>query len=66
MHCPVLHRTLHHANDIVDPYYEEVIAPDEASFFDLASSRFTVGWEEVYVDERKDGEVAASVAQKEQ
>lgn len=64
MHCAIELRVMHGIDGFADPYYEEVIAPDEASFFDLASSKLTVGWEEVYVDDRKDGEVATSVAGK--
>ena len=37
------------------------MAPDEAEFFDFENSRFTVGWEEVYVDASKGGEVAEEV-----
>lgn len=45
-----------------DPYYEEVVRPDEESFFDFSASLITVGWEETYIDDRKDGELAPSVA----
>ncbi|EME41100.1 hypothetical protein DOTSEDRAFT_27677 [Dothistroma septosporum NZE10] len=44
-----------------DPYYASVITPDEEEFFDFSRSKITVGWEEVYIDPRKDGEVDASV-----
>ncbi|OAP65489.1 hypothetical protein AYL99_01461 [Fonsecaea erecta] len=37
-----------------DPYYAEVIAPDEQRLFDWTSVEWTVGWEEVYI---KDGRV---------
>ncbi|KIW89477.1 uncharacterized protein Z519_09633 [Cladophialophora bantiana CBS 173.52] len=37
-----------------DPYYTEVIAPDEDKLFDWGSVEWTVGWEEVYI---KDGKV---------
>lgn len=46
---------------VIDPYYKDVVQPDEEQFFDLSNSRFTVGWEETYVDASKDGKVAASV-----
>lgn len=45
-----------------DPYYAEVVQPDEESFFDFATSQVTVGWEETYVDASKGGELAESVA----
>lgn len=48
----------------IDPYYAEVVKPDEEAFFDFANSRFTVGWEETYVDAAADGEVAASGSKK--
>lgn len=47
-----------------DPYYAEVVQPDEEEFFDFSNSKFTVGWEETYVDASKGGEVAESVAGK--
>ncbi|KIY03236.1 uncharacterized protein Z520_01703 [Fonsecaea multimorphosa CBS 102226] len=37
-----------------DPYYAEVVAPDEEKLFDWASAEWTIGWEEVYI---KDGKV---------
>ncbi|KIW27882.1 uncharacterized protein PV07_07580 [Cladophialophora immunda] len=37
-----------------DPYYAEVIAPDEEKLFDWSSMEWTIGWEEVYI---KDGKV---------
>lgn len=49
---------------VIDPYYAEVVQPDEEAFFDFANSKFTLGWEETYVDASKDGEVAESVAGK--
>lgn len=38
---------------IKDPYYQEVVGPDESNFADLAKTRVMVGWEEVYVDNGK-------------
>lgn len=46
---------------MTDPYYKEVVEPDEAEFFDLGRSRITVGWEEVYIDDRT-GKIAEDVA----
>ncbi|OAG38794.1 hypothetical protein AYO21_06989 [Fonsecaea monophora] len=37
-----------------DPYYAEVIAPDEDKLFDWNTAEWTIGWEEVYI---KDGKV---------
>jgi hypothetical protein len=36
-----------------DPYYEEVVAKDEAHFFNAERSIMTVGWNEVYIDDGK-------------
>ncbi|CAK4032117.1 Hypothetical predicted protein [Lecanosticta acicola] len=33
-----------------DPYYAQVVKPDEEAFFDFERSRITVGWEEVYIE----------------
>lgn len=36
-----------------DAYYVDVVAVDEAKFMDLGKCRATVGWEEVYVAEKR-------------
>lgn len=38
---------------IEDEYYKNVIAPDEQEFADWSSSKLTVGWEEVYIQNGK-------------
>ncbi|PPJ53236.1 hypothetical protein CBER1_11770 [Cercospora berteroae] len=48
-------------NAMNDPYYAEVVAPDEKSFWKFATSKITIGWEETYIDASKSGEVAAIV-----
>ncbi|CAK1361064.1 hypothetical protein CB0940_03525 [Cercospora beticola] len=48
-------------NAMNDPYYAEVVAPDEKSFWKFATSKITIGWEETYIDASKGGEVAAIV-----
>lgn len=37
----------------LDPYYEQVVQPDEESFFDMSKSSITIGWEEVYIENGK-------------
>lgn len=36
-----------------DPYYGDVVAPDEEKFIDMGRSQMIVGWEEVYVEDGK-------------
>ncbi|KIW56107.1 hypothetical protein PV05_04790 [Exophiala xenobiotica] len=36
-----------------DPYYSEVVFPDELKFADPANSQIIIGWEEVYVQDGK-------------
>lgn len=36
-----------------DPYHKEVVQPDEAKLVDRQSVRRTVGYEEVWVQDRK-------------
>jgi hypothetical protein len=36
-----------------DPYYEEVIAPDEEKLFEWSTAQWSVGWEEVYIQDGK-------------
>ncbi|KAI5357772.1 putative EthD domain-containing protein [Septoria linicola] len=48
-------------NAMNDPYYADVVSPDEQSFWEFATSKITVGWEETYIDATKDGEVAFPV-----
>ena len=38
---------------IEDQYYKDVIVPDEMAFADWSSSKLTVGWEEVYIQDGK-------------
>lgn len=38
---------------IQDPYYKDVMVPDEMEFADWSSSKITIGWEEVYVQDGK-------------
>jgi hypothetical protein len=40
-----------------DPYYLEVVAPDELKFADVPRTQILVGWEEVYVQDGKVVEV---------
>ncbi|ETI24899.1 hypothetical protein G647_04269 [Cladophialophora carrionii CBS 160.54] len=37
-----------------DPYYEQVVMPDENQLFEWESAQWTLGWEEVYI---KDGKI---------
>ena len=46
---------------LVDPYYAVVVKSDEEEFFDFSRSKITVGWEEVYIDAGKGGEVEGRV-----
>ena len=39
-----------------DPYYEKVVQPDENQLFEWETCQWTVGWEEVYIE---DGKVVA-------
>jgi hypothetical protein len=41
------------AKAMEDPYYKDVMAPDEENLFDMKSFKFMVGWEEVYVEDGK-------------
>ncbi|KAL9610941.1 MAG: hypothetical protein Q9167_004383 [Letrouitia subvulpina] len=34
-----------------DPYYKEVVAPDEKEFIDGEKSRMILGWEEVFIED---------------
>ena len=36
-----------------DPYYEEVVVPDENRLYDWETARWTYGWEEVYIEDGK-------------
>ena len=36
-----------------DPYYEDVISPDEQKFLDMSRNRLTVGYVETYVEAGK-------------
>jgi len=36
-----------------DPYYKEVVAPDEAKFIDMSRIVQTVGYEEVFIEDGK-------------
>lgn len=45
-----------------DPYYREVVEPDEKKFFDLEKSQVIVGWEECYVEDGKVLDVAKGEA----
>lgn len=47
-----------------DPYYAEIVGPDETSFWDFERSSMTVGWEETYIDAADNGKVADSVVGK--
>jgi len=40
-----------------DPYYLEVVAPDELKFADVPRTKILIGWEEVYVKDGKKVEV---------
>ena len=40
-----------------DPYYQEVVVPDELKFADVPRTQILVGWEEVYVQDGKVVEV---------
>ena len=36
-----------------DPYYKEVVLPDENKLFEWETMQWTVGWEEVYIKDGK-------------
>ncbi|KAI4209545.1 MAG: hypothetical protein LQ351_007536 [Letrouitia transgressa] len=36
-----------------DPYYKDVVAPDEKEFIDGEKSRMILGWEEVFIEDGK-------------
>jgi len=36
-----------------DPYYKEVVKPDEDELFVMETSTWTVGWTEVYIQDGK-------------
>ena len=42
-----------------DPYYKDVVAPDEKDFIDGERSRMILGWEEVFIE---DGKIVDDVA----
>ncbi|KAL9034692.1 MAG: hypothetical protein Q9214_006930, partial [Letrouitia sp. 1 TL-2023] len=36
-----------------DPYYKDVVAPDEKEFIDGEKSRMILGWEEAFIEDGK-------------
>ena len=36
-----------------DPYYEQFVMPDENELFEWETVQWTVGWEEVYIENGK-------------
>ncbi len=36
-----------------DPYYKEVVFPDEEKLFEWETAKWSVGWEEVWVEDGK-------------
>lgn len=36
-----------------DPFYLKEVRDDEAKFFDVAGAHWTIGWEEVFVEDNK-------------
>jgi hypothetical protein len=37
----------------LDPYYLDIVVPDEKKFFDVTDTDCTVGWEEVFIEDGK-------------
>lgn len=53
-HCQLFAPSLEcFKNALADPYYRDVVLPDEAKFLDGSKCMRTVGWEECYINDGK-------------